>query len=468
MSTDGDRHEEPVEASSEGSMPWQLGELLRHESTWLQLWRQLTRRTGVPRPPFLVPEGHREELLRALPDLVMEVSYLGYPAVTADVFGLFYRTATQEQARLLVSLEFGQLHPQVVRMCLTRAQIRALRDPDSAQDLVQLARLLSTELEDCPPHVEPLDEILRVGELAALLAEVESVAARVSALQGSPEAARRALESARSILDTPADLVEAARKPDGRLPKLEGVARFALRGHGRWLASSSVLEASLGRLDVALSHARDGVEMYLQARDYFLAGLECAQAARYLGWQARPEAAVDELERALQLMDVRTSPRLHGRLLVELAFLYFETGAAVRGNEEVDVARALHQVQESDAHAARGWLFVVTGEVKEGVRWLRRARAAALPGAVRSAQVLTLDLVEAELALPFPREDPARWLEDETSSAGMVERPAALQVRWEHLASRVRAGVVATEEVRRLRADVQRAEVMSRCGWVEG
>ncbi len=144
----------------------------------------------------------------------------------------------------------------------------------------------------------------------------------------------------------------------------------------------------------------------------------------------------------------------------------------MRGSEEMELARSLGP-RSSDLDAARGLLFVHTGEVPEGLRWLGKAREsvqASQPGVPvhRSLPILTLDLVEAELTLPSPRRDPARWLEDEASRAALGQRPPLLQERWRQLVPKVRLNQVEPTLLHLLCADLQRAEAFPHREWVAG
>lgn len=454
-------------AAAEGWFPAQLEALLSGESSWLDMWRRLSRDSGFPRPPTQVPLVHRGELLRRLPSMLEEESYLGHSLPTSKAFGRLSRNGSGSGDVAIGALSVGQLQAQLVRLCLSKAELQALRNPVEAQGLVELARLLAMVLDE-EEDATGIDDLCAAVETSTVRAEVESVAGMLAALVGNEVSARRLLQVGSAILETPNRLHSWGRARSGRLRRRE-VPRFDLRGHARWLGCASRVEASLGELVAARSLAQDAEELYLQARDYFSAGMQAYQLARLAAWQAQPERAAEELERGLQLLDLRTMPRLRRRLLVELSFFYLDAGAVVRGSEEMELARGL-DARVSDLHAVRGLLFAKTGELCEGVRWLRKAREEAGEQigteARRSRQILTLDLVEAELCLPFPRQDPARWLEDEVSRAGLRRRPRELHERWQQLVAQVRANSVDPASLSQLRADLQRAETFAHREWV--
>lgn len=228
-------------------------------------------------------------------------------------------------------------------------------------------------------------------------------------------------------------------------------------------------EAAGGYLRQAARTIQDAADLYFQLGDYFESGLQLYGLALLQAWQRQPGTAAQQLEQALQLMDLRTAPRLRRYLLHDLAFFHFEAGHPVRGSEELEAARNLYPEESSALAAGRGWLLVLTGEHKAGRYWLERAwtAAAAEPTPPRCVLTLALDLVEAEMPLPFPKPPPVRWLDDETSRQALEALPDVLRERWQALRLAVRESCADVERLCQLRADIHRHRIFAGCSWAE-
>ncbi len=475
------RHKIGAESEPELIFLLALDELLEQGSNWIRGWEEYSQHTGFPRPPRQVEGKRRLHLLRhtLAPERLSQPNYRDFPRSTGAQLDTLLQGDPATLPKRLSRMDSEVLRPQLAHLCCAEAAFLATsgKDLEPARQLLGLAELILQELSE-----------RRRGErstLRVVQAEIDSVGGLITALQGQLDEALRLLRRAEDTLRTRRRLQCWGRGSDGTVQPPRRV-HLPIRSHALWLSCSAATHAAYGYLDHARDLWLDAAELYFDISSFFAAGLQYRQLAQLAAWNGLPRQAAVRLDAALQVLDLRREPELRGRLSLELALLHLEAGNIVQGSQELELARTTPGSPRSGVEAAQGFLFLGMDNPKSARLWLQRARTSAaqegaddMPAAQgiaetaqgctlplpRSLFAITLDLVELEAAMPWPRPDPARWLDDETSRAHLDGAPAELQRRWCALVPRLRDASAPSASIQQLRADLERWQHYPSCPW---